>query len=235
MTGKRFLLLGVRRGQRLLPLRRAVGRLRLLVFPILILFVGCDSFSGPDGDEDAGEPFDNTCLLPPFAAASITLDGLVDDWAGVDPLALDEQGDDSPLFTGDDLRAVYVAQSSQDLFVRVDLWETVNTNFGNGPVDEEYGRYNIVIENVGSFPRIDLGIAFDVDAGGWSVGHNGASSQVPDGLEGPTFVAVVESVIEFGVPLGLIGNPSGYTEVQAEALTTDAVQLDEVGQACVAS
>ena len=119
--------------------------------------------------------------LPPRALRSM---GLVDDWAGVDPLALDEQGDDSPLFTGDDLRAVYVAQSSQDLFVRVDLWETVNTNFGNGPVDEEYGRYNIVIENVGSFPRIDLGIAFDVDAGGWSVGHNGASSQVPDGLEG---------------------------------------------------
>ena len=134
------------------------------------------------------------------------------------------------MFTGDDLRAVYVAQSSQDLFVRVDLWETVNTNFGNGPVDEECGRYNIVIENVGSFPRIDLGIAFDIDAGEWSVGHNGANWQVPDGLEGPTFVAVVESVIQFGVPLSLIGNLSGYTEVQAEALTTDAVQLDEVGR-----
>ena len=43
-----------------------------------------------------------------------------------------EHGGDSPQLTGDDLRAVYVAQSSEDLFVCVDLWESVNPNFGNG-------------------------------------------------------------------------------------------------------
>ena len=83
---------------------------------------------GPAQDEDGLDD----CLLPAFAEASITLDAQVGDWAEVAPFALDAQGDDSPQFTGDDLRAVYLAQSSEDLFVRVDLWEDVNTNFGNG-------------------------------------------------------------------------------------------------------
>ena len=116
---------------------------------------------------------------------------------------------------------------------RVDLWEDVNTNFGNGPPDEEYGRYNLLLNSVGSFPHLDVGIAFDSDVGEWSVGHNGANSVAPDGLEGPTFVSVAGSVIEFGLPLTLIGNPSGFTEVMAESLTTNADELDQVGRACV--
>ena len=86
---------------------------------------------------------------------------------------------------------------------------------------------------MGSFPHLDVGIAFDSDVGEWSVGHNGANSVAPDGLEGPTFVSVAGSVIEFGVPLTLIGNPSGFTEVMAESLTTNADELDQVGRACV--
>lgn len=151
------------------------------------------------------------CPLPAFAEASITLDGQVDDWAGVEPLALDAQGDDSALFTGDDLRAVYVAQSATDLFVRIDLWDDANTSFGNGPAaDSEDGRYNILLNNDGPFPNISIGIAFDLDLGEWSAGHNGSNSSVPSGLEGPNFVAVAGSIIEFGVPLSLIGNPSGF-------------------------
>ena len=198
--------------------------LSFVTVPVLIVCVGCGLSVDPDQDD---------CLLPAFSDASITLDGQVGDWSGVEPLALDPQGDDSPQFTGDDLRAVYVAQTSQDLFVRVDLWEDVNTNFGNGPVDEENGRYDIVLDNVGPFPVIHVGIAFDIDRGEWSVGHNGSNSIVPDGLEGPTFVAVVGSIIEFGAPLSLIGNPSGFTEIRAAALTTAAQELDQVGQSCV--
>ena len=211
-----------RRGQPRLPFQGRRCPLWLVTLPVLIVCVGC----GSSVDED-------DCRLPAFPDASITLDGQVGDWAGVEPFALDAQGDDSPQFTGDDLRAVYVAQSSEDLFVRVDLWEDVNTNFGNGPPDEENGRYNLRLDNVGPFHDLNVGIAFDVDRGEWSVGHNGANSSAPSGLEGPTFVSVAGSIIEFGVPLSLIGNPSGFTEVRAEALTTLAQQLDQVGQACV--
>ncbi len=87
----------------------------------------------------------------------------------------------------------------------------------------------------GPVPVMMIGIAYDQDIGEWSVGHNGASTGVPSGLEGPTFVAVVGSIIEFGIPLSLIGNPSGFTEVRAEALPTGAQESDEVGQACVSS
>ena len=201
-----------------------------VVVGVVVLVLGvtaCDSSSTPTSPDEFG------CRLPAFSVASITLDGQVGDWAGVEPLALDEQGDDSPQFTGDDLRAVYVAQSSEDLFVRVDLWENVNRAFGNGTIqDREDGRYHIRLKNVGPFPEMEVGIAFTKAQ--WSVGHNGASSGVPDGLEGPTFVAVFGSVIEFGAPLSLIGNPSGFTEVRAEAYSLAAAQvLDQVGRACV--
>ncbi len=224
---------------------RGRSALRLVILPVLIVCMGCglsdDDGFAPDDDElapDEDGPAQDEegldeCLLPAFPQASITLDAQVGDWAGVAPFALDEQGDDSSQFTGDDLRAVYVAQSSEDLFVRVDLWEDVNRNFGNGPPDEEYGRYNVLINSVGSFPHLVAGIAFDRDVGEWSVGHNGANGVAPDGLEGPTFVSVAGSVIEFGVPLSLIGNPSGFTEVLAASSTTNADELDQVGQACV--
>jgi hypothetical protein len=210
------------------PLRLSASRpLWCVLLPVLIVGVGCEPLLDPDG-----EVREDDCFLSAFSEASISLDGQVEDWAGVEPLATDPQGDDSPQFTGDDLRAVYVAQTSQDLFVRVDLWENVNTNFGNGPPDEEFGRYAIRLNNVGSFPSMSVGIAYDSDRGEWSAGHNGASTGVPIGLEGPTFVAVVGSVIEFGVPLSLIDNPAGFTEVRAETLTTTAEEMDQVGQAC---
>ena len=65
------------------------------------------------------------------------------------------------------------------------------------------------------------------------MGHNGASAEVPPGLEGPSFVGVAGSVIEFGVPLALIGSPSAFSEILAESATADDVQLDGVGKACV--
>lgn len=220
-----------RRGAHGGPIHRARLPLWCIILPVLMLGAECGSPSSPG--EDDSDFDEDVCLLPAFSAASITLDGQVGDWDGITPLAVGAQGDDSPELTGDDLRAVYVAQSSEDLFVRVDLWESVNTNFGNGPIDEEWGRYAVEIDNVGPFPEMSIGVAFDVDRGEWSAGHNGGSTGVPSGLEGPTFVAVVGSVIEFGVPLSLIGNPSGFTEVWGLALTTIADTLDIVGQACV--
>lgn len=79
----------------------------------------------------------------------------------------------------------------------------------------------------------EASITLDGQVDDWAgVGHNGSNSSVPSGLEGPNFVAVAGSIIEFGVPLSLIGNPSGFMEVQAEALTTAAQELDQVGLAC---
>ena len=130
-------------------------------------------------------------------------------------------------------RALYVAQSATHLFMRLDLWENVNTNFGNGPIDEEYGRYALELASDAPIDHMFLGIAFDRDGGVWSLGHNGASAEAPAVLEGPSFVSVAGSVIEFGASLDLIGNPSVFTEVRAESATTDDQELDGIGKTCV--
>lgn len=203
--------------------------LRLVILPALIMCGACELVTEPETEPGIDEI---DCLLPAFPQVSITLDAEVGDWAGVEPLAVDAQGDDSPLFTGDDLRAVYVAQSSTDVFVRVDLWEDVNRTFRNGyPAEGKDGRYDIRLGEVaGPFRDLTVGIAFDGEV--WSVGHNGANSNAPAGLRGPSFVAVAGSIIEFRAPLSLIGNPSGFSEVWAAALTSDADELDRVGKTC---
>jgi hypothetical protein len=206
-------------------------RIWTCALPVLLLTGGCGDSLGPDEIEDGNE--DDDCTLAAFPSASITLDAQVGDWSGVEPFASDPRGDDSPDFTGDDIRALYVGQASGDLFVRIDLWEDVNTNFGNGPPDEEYGRYEIDILVAGAPDDMSIGIAYDKDRGEWSVGHNGANSGLtPAALVGPTFAAVAGSVIEFRAPFTLVGDPSLFSELWAKSLTTDALELDVVGKVC---
>lgn len=163
--------------------------------------------------------------------ASITVDGDPGDWSGINALATDPQGDDSPSYTGDDIKGLYVAKDSDDLYLRMDLWENANTSFGNGPAPEA-GRYAFSIENNGPYGHMYPGVAYDDSLSQWSLGHNGSSSDVPPGLEGPGFVGVSGGVIELRVPLVLVGDPSIYFGITGQVencCVEDFVVLDEAG------
>ena len=166
-----------------------------------------------------------------ISTATITVDGDPADWSGIDTLVSDPQGDDSPAYTGDDIQALYIAKDSDNLYVRMDLWDSVNTNFGNGPSPNE-GRYVIRIDNDGPFKSMHLGIAYDQASSQWSLGYNGSSSGLPAGLEGPDFVGVSGGVIEIELPLVTIGYPSNYSQIRG-AVENCCVQdwgvLDEAG------
>lgn len=87
----------------------------------------------------------------------------------------------------------------------MDLWEDANTGFGNGT--DRQGRYLFNVVNSGPWPDMSVGIGYGAE---WSVGYNGSSSDVPTALEGPSFVAVSDGVIELKLPLDMIGTPSMY-------------------------
>ena len=166
-----------------------------------------------------------------ISTATITVDGDPTDWSGIDTLVSDPQGDDSPAYTGDDIQALYIVKDSANLYVRMDLWDTVNTNFGNGPSPSE-GRYEIRIDNDGPYNSMHLGIAYDQASSQWSLGHNGSSSGVPEGLEGPDFVGVSGGVIEIELPLATIGYPSNYSQIRGTVMNCcvqDWGVLDEAG------
>lgn len=162
-----------------------------------------------------------------IVSRTITIDGNPNDWSGIAAFALDPQGDDYPDINGDDIKALYIARDAYYLFIRMDLWDNVNTNFQNSP-PPYHGRYSIFVDNNGPYPYMELGIAYDGYALLWSLGYNGSSGNVPSGLEGPNFVGVSGNIIELKLPLNLIGNPSQYYKINGEVHFQYDFQGDEL-------
>ena len=159
----------------------------------------------------------------PIPTASISVDGNSSDWVGVPIAAYDFENDDfydyyhDPMFyEGDDIEAIYIGQDGLDLFLRMDLYENVNTYFGNAPSPNE-GRYSFYLENNGLYPHLYISLAYNPFVG-WSLGYNGSNGDAPSSLEGPLYVGVLGQVIEVKVPLTLIGNPTIFYRIKGEVV-----------------
>jgi len=148
-------------------------------------------------------------------SANIIVDGNTSDWSGVDVLAWDWQDVFAPDFPGADIQALYLARDAANLYLRLDLWENANPNFGNAP-DPYRGRYSFRIVNNGPYPDLFLSVA-----GGylqWSLGFNGSNgSGTPALLDNrPDLVGVNANVIEVKVPFWIIGYPTEFNRIYAE-------------------
>ena len=148
--------------------------------------------------------------IPTVPTNTITADGNTADWAGIDTLTADPQGDDTPGQTGDDLKAVFVAKDSFYLYLRMDLWETVNTNFRNGPSPYQ-GRYTFRVDNDGPYSNADFYIVYDADSLSWIMGAPGDDD--PPVVLGPDDIGVSGSVIELRVSISQMGSPTNFTAI----------------------
>lgn len=165
-------------------------------------------------------PYGQMCYFEhePIPNATITTDGATGDWQGVSPMAGDWQGDSSPAYTGDDIRALYIAKDVDNLYLRLDLWENVNPAYGNGPAPNA-GRYSFHLPNNGPYPYLYVSVAHDASTTEWSMGYNGSNGpNTPLSLQGPQLVGVNGGVIEARVPLSSIGSPSTFSRVHAEVV-----------------
>lgn len=165
-------------------------------------------------------PYGQMCYFEhePIPTATISTDGATGDWYGISPMAGDWQGDSSPAYTGDDIRALYMAKDDDNLYLRLDLWENVNYTFGNGPAPNE-GRYSFHLPNDGPYPHLYVSVAHDANTTQWSMGYNGSNGpSTPPSLQGPQLVGVSGEVIEVRVPLLDIGSPSVFSRVHAEVV-----------------
>jgi hypothetical protein len=147
--------------------------------------------------------------------ANIVVDGNTADWSGVNVLAWDWQDVFAPDFPGADIQALYLARDATNLYLRLDLWENANPNFGNAP-DPYRGRYSFRLENSGPYPDLFLSVA-----GGyiqWSLGFNGSNGPGTPALldNRPDLVGVIGNVIEVKVPLWIIGFPTEFQLIYAE-------------------
>jgi len=148
-------------------------------------------------------------------SANIIIDGNTSDWSGVEVLAWDWQDVFAPDFPGADIQALYLARDAANLYLRLDLWENANPNFGNAP-DPYRGRYSFRIINNGPNPDLFLSVA-----GGylqWSLGFNGSNGSGTPALldDRPDLVGVNANVIEVKVPFWIIGYPTEFNRIYAE-------------------
>jgi len=164
-------------------------------------------------------------------AAIINVDGDATDWSGINALLTDPQGDDSATYSGDDIKAIYAARDMDNLYIRLDLWDDANRNFGNGPSPRE-GIYRLLVDNDGPFPEMQLGIGYDDFNYEWSLGYNGSNDGVPDVLQGSAYVGVSGGIIEVKLPFNYVGASTNFYSIEAE-VTNCCVQnsstLDEAG------
>lgn len=165
----------------------------------------------------ASVPIGGGTVIPlVIPSVTIAVDGSVADWSGISALAMDPQNDSSAAYIGDDVKALYIAKDATNLYVRMELWESVNTNFWNYPSPNN-GRYGFEIINNGTSSQMYLGVAYDNTLSQWSVGFNGGNGAAPSSLQGTSFVGVSGSSIELRVPLVDIGNPTAFYSVRGEA------------------
>ena len=132
-------------------------------------------------------------------------------------------------YVGDDISALYVARDSDNLYLRMDLWENANTSFANGPPPHE-GVYSFIVNNNGTYPNLTLTVEFDFfqTNSQWCLGCN--DTGVPPELVGSDLVGVSGSVIEVRAPLSTIGNPTIFDNISAEVTNccvTSPVVLDD--------
>jgi hypothetical protein len=148
-------------------------------------------------------------------SANITVDGNTSDWSGIEVLAWDWQDVFAPDLPGADIQALYLARDAANLYLRLDLWENANPNFGNAP-DPYRGRYSFRLINNGPYPDLFLSVA-----GGylqWSLGFNGSNGSGTPALldDRPDLVGVNANVIEVKVPFWIIGYPTVFNRIYAE-------------------
>jgi hypothetical protein len=170
-------------------------------------------------------------LEEPIPVAPILVDGDPLDWAGITPVAGDWMNDDLPLgYSGDDLEALYVARSIDTLYLRLDLWDSVNPSFENGPAPHE-GRYSVELDTDSlTYPELYLSVAYDVDNGWWALGHNGSNApgSPPDLEERADLVEANGGIIEIAVPLASIGNPTRIDGLRSEVVNCCIVPTFDV-------
>jgi hypothetical protein len=152
------------------------------------------------GASDVTAPIAYKLASPPAAGVfrSIAVDGAVADWLGVVPLVTDATGDGG---TGRDVKAIYVANDSDNLYVRIESYNSVAYN-GN-----EFTGIDGDNATATGFNLYGLGIGSDLLVAGAS-GYGEITSNFNNGAATPaTFpFAPVDATtdVEYSIPLNTI-------------------------------
>lgn len=173
----------------------------VLVITFALCLCACIPEEDDEEDESDEVVFPTTLDTIP-SANGITIDGNVDDWAGIAPLATD-QSNDGGTYDGLDVTAIYLAQDADHLFIRVQMAGSTR------PSDNEYHNYWIYFENNEAEFAIEAFHAPTIDARLWDI--TGADRQYSLQTEIGSMVANSSGdVIEVQVPKNLISTTSDY-------------------------
>lgn len=170
----------------------------------------CNPAQGDSNGDGVGDACEGTIPI-----RTITVDGNTGDWAGIDPIINDPENDSVGSRSGDDIRRLYIAKDSDNLYLRMDLWEDVNTDFRNSPSPYN-GRYGFFLMSNSPYHTLNLGIAYDSWSNEWSLGYSGSSSsdpggEIPSEYQGPEYVGVYQETIELKVPLPHLHDLNDYS------------------------
>ena len=159
---------------------------------------------------------------------TIIIDGNFDDWSDIPVAVLDEQGDSTGGYDGDDIKSISVAKDISNYYFLIELYEQIILTFD--------GSFSIRINqpegsSLNSYNQFFIGINYYNSE--W-IGNVYANPGVsgPDNLLGPdtTLIAVGSrnnmGLIEIKLPITVIGSPFKINEVTGYAMSYTSGDTD---------
>lgn len=173
-----------------------------MIAPLILLLNGCFL----DDDEESSSSTivfpSNLTNIPSVAFESISADGSVDDWAGVQPVLSDAVGDGG-IYSGLDIAAIYLAQDGLNLYVRLQMAGP------SRPPADEYHNYWLYFESNDFEFAIEAFHSPSIDARLWNI--TGADRNYEQMVQIGNLVANSSGdIIEFIVPKSLIKTSNDY-------------------------
>ena len=163
-----------------------------------------------------------------FTDKTIIIDGNFDDWSDIPVAVLDEQGDSTGGYDGDDIKSISVAKDISNYYFLIELYEQIILTFD--------GSFSIRINqpegsSLNSYNQFFIGINYYNSE--W-IGNVYANPGVsgPDNLLGPdtTLIAVGSrnnmGLIEIKLPITVIGSPFKINEVTGYAMSYTSGDTD---------
>lgn len=115
-------------------------KMRLMALGLsMVLFTGCgivdDLGEKYTEEDDTDQITESNRKEVTVVTKTITMDGEISDWEGIEPVIIDPVGD-VVVYSGLDISAIYVAQDSNNFYVRVDRVSSTDL-----PSSKEYYNY----------------------------------------------------------------------------------------------
>ncbi|MGA1824107.1 MAG: hypothetical protein ACMUIP_05520 [bacterium] len=179
-----------------------------VIFILFSIIIGCGGGGGEGGDGVFDEGGDESNIDYAVPYATITLDGNGNDWADIDAVENDPQGDDISDYSGADIKCYKVAQDQNNIYIWSEMWDGSpnSIDFRGGHFNPNWYQYHLL---GGGDSIAAVGVSYDGVM--WSSSLSSATVACGSGIELSIPKSALGGVSSFDIKIDIIIGGNGET------------------------